>query len=119
MKYILAIIAVCAATSAVAQTVNCLQLDTFPNVAVLGGTTKKCVATCPTVRPPQCADTDGLWDLVYPKNQKAVGDYTNVQCNNIDTFPVVTHEGKDFPKCVSKCQNVRPPKCVDYNSELH
>lgn len=120
MKRILAILALCISTTAFAQTVNCNQLATFPDVAVLGGITKKCVATCPTVQAPLCADVDGIFPQVYPRNQKAVGDYTNVVCSDISTFPVVTRsaDGQDFPKCVQKCQNVRPPKCVDYNSEL-
>lgn len=118
MKYILALMLLAFAPAAFSQTVDCNQLETFPDVAVLGGTTKKCVATCSTVRPPVCADTDGIWLLVYPRVQKAVGDYTNVVCSDIDTFPTVTRNGQDFPKCVQKCQNVRPPKCVDYNTEL-
>lgn len=119
MKSIVFALLMVVSLGAFAQAPVCDQLATFPDVAVLGGTTKKCVAGCPTVRPPLCADTDGIFPMVYPKNQKAVGNYTNVVCGDINTYPVVTHEGKDFPKCVQKCQNVRPPKCVDYNSELH
>lgn len=56
---------------------------------------------------------------VSPTNTDAIGDYTNVTCSNIATFPKVTHGNIPFPKCVQKCQAVRPPKCVDYNKELY
>lgn len=120
MKYILAIMMLAFAPASFSQTVDCNQLATFPDTAGLqgGGTAKKCVAACPTVRAPLCADVDGIFPQVYPRNQKAVGDYTKVVCSNIATFPKVTHNGVNYPKCVQKCQAVRPPKCVDYNTEL-
>lgn len=119
MKYILTIMALVVSVSAFAQ-VDCNNLATFPDVAVLGGTTKKCVATCPLVQAPRCADTDGIFPQVYPHNQKAIGDYTDVVCSDLTTFPFIVRQsdGQRFRKCVQKCQNIRPPKCVDYNSEL-
>lgn len=104
---------------AAAQTFTCLNIETFPTTVIDGVNVPKCVAGCPTVRAPRCADVDHVFPPVTPKNPKAVGNYDAVVCTNIATFPIVTHENKKFPKCVAKCQAVRPPKCVDYNTELH
>lgn len=121
IKRILAVAALMMSATVFAQepVVNCNVIGTFPTAVVLYGTTPKCVAGCPTVRPPQCADVDSVFPIVLPKNQKAVGDYTNVTCSDITTFPLVTKlGGNEYRKCVQKCQAVRPPHCVDYNSEL-
>lgn len=121
IKRILAVVALLMSTFAFAQetTLNCNAISTFPTAVVLYGTTPKCVAGCPTVQPPLCADVDGIFSPVLPKNQKAIGDYTSVTCSDITTFPLVTKlDGKEYRKCVQKCQAVRPPHCVDYNSEL-
>ena len=119
-KRVLLIAAVCCSMTAfAAPPANCNKIATFTPVVVLGGTAPKCVSTCPTVRPPQCADVDGIFPIVLPKKQSEIGDYTAVVCGDISTFPVVTKpDGSQYPKCVQKCQGDRPPKCVDYNSEL-
>lgn len=102
---------------------DCRNIDTFPTTQVPNPSptlvpVPKCIAGCPTVRPPRCADADNIFPPVNPKSSKAVSDYSAVVCTDISTFPTVTHDNKVFPKCVQKCQGVRPPKCVDYNREL-
>lgn len=107
--------------------VSCLNIDTFPTVQVpiTQGTltptapVPKCVATCQTVRPPRCTDSDVIFEPVSPKNLKDIGNYDSVSCTDISTFPTRTRPEGTFPKCVLKCQTVRPPQCVDYNKELY
>jgi hypothetical protein len=107
------------ASTAYAQ-VNCKAISTFPTTTVNTMPVPTCVVGCPTVRPPRCQDLNNLFPPVVPKVAVPAGAYDAVSCTNVTTLPtyVSKHDGKVYRKCVSKCQNFRPPKCVDTNREL-
>lgn len=99
--------------------INCHQVLSFPQVAVQGGgLAPQCNATCPHITPPLCTNAGRLDSFTPVTPRGPVGDYTNVNCSDRTTFPTVTKNGTTYYKCVQKCQNVRAPLCVDYNSEL-
>jgi hypothetical protein len=116
-KSLLFVLASLFAVSAHAQ-VNCKKITTFPSVTVFGTPVPTCQAGCPTVRPPRCRDLNSVFPARSPVVPVPAGAYDAVSCTAIDTFPTYTSNGKQYVKCVSKCANVRPPKCVDINKEL-
>jgi len=93
------------------------SLSTGPTatINITAGTLLPALANYTSLSPVQV----GGIPTVTPKKSSNIGDYTNVVCTNIATFPKVTKGANVYPKCVQKCQQVRPPKCVDYNSELN
>jgi hypothetical protein len=115
------VVAVALFTTSVYAQLNCNQITTLPSVTVNGTPVPTCVAGCPTIRPPRCRDLNTVFPSRTPIVPVPVDAYDAVSCTDISTLPTYTskRDGKVYKKCVSKCANFRPPKCVDINKELN